>query len=175
MTRRRGQDELLADPIVTVYFAYELSAHAFYLLMTDVQCFVASLMRAECTAPLSPPLPCYRSRRYKCQPCLAVHIPSPPRAMLAFACDTTRSLLPHLDHHVGHLDLLLRLVLGRDLEDDILLMVWDGPLGDGLDELGHSAVKVNDCSGSRRTRRRLTSFPTSPYACCSHRSSRTAG
>jgi len=46
-------------------------------------------------------------------------------------------LLRQLQHDVRDLDILLRLVLGGDLEDDVLLVGGDGLLADGLDESGH--------------------------------------
>ena len=54
--------------------------------------------------------------------------------MLASMC---RLLLPQLDHNIRNLDILLRGILGRDLEDDVPLVVWDRLLADGLDELAH--------------------------------------
>jgi hypothetical protein len=50
------------------------------------------------------------------------------------------SVLLQLDHHVRNLDVLILLVLSRDLEDDVLLVVRYGLLADVLDELAHSAL-----------------------------------
>lgn len=44
-------------------------------------------------------------------------------------------LLAQLQHHVRNLDILLRLVLRRNLENDVLLVVWDLLLRDRLNEL----------------------------------------
>jgi len=49
----------------------------------------------------------------------------------------TVPLLRQLEHDVRNLDILLRLVLGGDFEDDVLLVGRDGLLADGLDEGGH--------------------------------------
>lgn len=49
------------------------------------------------------------------------------------------NLFVHLDHYVGDLNILLSLVLGRHLEDDILLVLRHGLLTDMLDELAHPA------------------------------------
>jgi hypothetical protein len=46
-------------------------------------------------------------------------------------------LLRQLQHDVRNLNILLRLVLGGDFEDDVLLVGGDGLLADGLDESGH--------------------------------------
>jgi hypothetical protein len=46
-------------------------------------------------------------------------------------------LLRQLQHDVRDLDILLRLVLGGDFENDVLLVGGDGLLADGLDESGH--------------------------------------
>lgn len=46
-------------------------------------------------------------------------------------------LLVQLEHHVRNLDILFGLILGRDLENDVLLVIWDLLLADVLDELRH--------------------------------------
>lgn len=51
--------------------------------------------------------------------------------------ERTLPLLRQLQHDVRNLNILLRLVLGGDLEDDVLLVGRDGLLADGLDESGH--------------------------------------
>lgn len=42
---------------------------------------------------------------------------------------------PQLQHDIRDLDILLRLVLGRHLEDDVFLVRGNGPLADGFDKL----------------------------------------
>lgn len=46
-------------------------------------------------------------------------------------------LLLQLQHDIGDLNVLFCLVLGGDLEDDVLLVPGNGLLADGLDECGH--------------------------------------
>ena len=48
--------------------------------------------------------------------------------------------LLQLDHNVRNLDILLLRILGSDLEDDVLLVVWDRLLADVLDELAHPVL-----------------------------------
>lgn len=50
-------------------------------------------------------------------------------------------LLPQLHHHIWNLNILLRLVLGRNLEDHILLVVRDWLLADMLDQLAHPVLR----------------------------------
>jgi hypothetical protein len=45
------------------------------------------------------------------------------------------SLLVQLQHHVGNFHVLAALIVAGDLEDDILLVLWDLLLADGLYEL----------------------------------------
>ena len=59
---------------------------------------------------------------------------------LAFASE---DLLLQLQHDVRDLDILLCLILGSDLEDDVLLVLGDGLLADGLDEGGHPERTVS--------------------------------
>lgn len=59
---------------------------------------------------------------------------------LAFALE---DLLLQLQHNVRDLDILLCLILGSDLEDDVLLVLGDGLLADGLDEGGHPERTVS--------------------------------
>lgn len=46
-------------------------------------------------------------------------------------------LVPELNHHVRDLDILLGLVLGGHLEDDVFLVLGHGLLADMLDKLAH--------------------------------------
>lgn len=59
---------------------------------------------------------------------------------LAFASE---DLLLQLQHDVRDLNILLCLILGSDLEDDVPLVLGDGLLADGLDEGGHPERSVS--------------------------------
>lgn len=45
-------------------------------------------------------------------------------------------------HHVRNLNILLRLIFGRNLEDDVLLMLRNGLLADVLDQLAHPGISL---------------------------------
>jgi hypothetical protein len=46
--------------------------------------------------------------------------------------------LPILDHDVGNLDILLCLIFCSDLEDNVLLVTWDGLFADCLKQFAHA-------------------------------------
>jgi hypothetical protein len=55
--------------------------------------------------------------------------------MLHCSVVTRDSLLIQLQHHIRDLHVLPTLIIAGDLEDDILLVLWDLLLADGLYEL----------------------------------------
>ena len=57
--------------------------------------------------------------------------------ILHVVAERTLPLFCQLQHDVRNLNILLRLVLGGDFEDDVLLVGGDWLLADGLDESGH--------------------------------------
>jgi len=62
----------------------------------------------------------------------------PPTLCVAFTqCHVFCPLL-QLDHHVRNLHVFLRRILRRNLEDDILLVIWHRFLAHMLDKLTHS-------------------------------------
>lgn len=82
-------------------------------------------------------------RFYSCKLCSSIHIiqpiPNPLSYHSILLVQVDESLL-QLDHHIRYLDILLFLVLGCDLEDDVLLMVWYRLLADVLNELAHPVL-----------------------------------
>ncbi len=84
-------------------------------------------------------------------PAMHMHICPPPYAFLLFlsAVGDVFALPPSvrehllaltkLNHHVRNLHVLLGRVLGSDLEDDVLLMLWNLLLRDVLNESRESA------------------------------------
>lgn len=58
--------------------------------------------------------------------------------------------LPILDHDIWNLDILLCLIFCSDLEDDVLLVTWDGLFADRLKQFTHA----RKCKQSRYVKRR---------------------
>lgn len=69
-------------------------------------------------------------------PCLCpTHKPETPHAQT----DRRAGLFPKFEHDIRHLDILVRLIRARHLEDDILLMLRDAFLADRLHQLAQPA------------------------------------
>jgi hypothetical protein len=87
-------------------------------------------------------------------------------------------LLRQLQHDVRNLNILLRLVLGGNFEDDVLLVGGDGLLADGLDESGHPVgevfVSMLFRDQSCRILDRLTSWEDGPCSSMQGRTKHTA-
>lgn len=69
--------------------------------------------------------------------------PAPQQDARSNLSSQAKSLLLQLQHNVRDLNVLLGLVLGRDLEDDVLLVLRNRLLADGLNELGHPRINVS--------------------------------
>lgn len=83
--------------------------------------------------------------------------------------------LPQLEHHIWNLDVLAALVVGSNLEDDILLVRRDGLLADRLHQLVQpmTVLAVNPCN-RQLGRGPLTANPSAPPASSPGKSWHTA-
>lgn len=129
--------------LMHVIFILELGSYCMCYLFLDLippsnlflrnarsQSKFASLQSSRPKTPFSPPQYQYQRLRYADDQIQSRAIPSASE-------DRTLGLLVQLHHHIRNLHILLILVLSRDLENDVLLVVRDGFAADGFDELGH--------------------------------------